>query len=230
MSALDLARLRCRRVETESELEALRRFRYRIYVEEQQKPLSYADHRQKTLNDPLDTGAWHYVCEQDDGLIIGTCRLHVAKRLPPQVETQLEITRFCSAHELPITFISKLMFAAGRRGLGAVPKLFSHCYTDSRNAGSVICFNHCSPRLAVLYVRIGLHRFGNTFQDSAVGPQVPMVHILEDEARYRETRSPLLADCLRYPNDACRVARLRDYFLRERAWQGFSQHTNHGEK
>lgn len=214
MSSLDLTRLRCRRLETEAELEALRRFRYRIYVEEQHKPLSYADHRKKTLNDPLDAGAWHYVCEQEDGEIIGTCRLHVADRLPTQVLEQLDIGEFCASQNQPITFISKLMFAAGRRGRGAVPKLFSYCYGHSRDAGSVICFNHCSPRLAVLYVRIGLHRFGRAFQDAAVGPQVPMVHILEDEARYRETCSPLLADCLRYPNDPARVVWLRDYFLR----------------
>jgi predicted GNAT family N-acyltransferase len=211
--------LQCSRATTPAQIDEARRFRYRIYVAEQGKTLSTADHECRMLIDPLDEGAWHFVCHVSGGELVGSCRLHCGARLPSRIENSLRLTEFMTHYAQPVGYISKLMFARNLRGRGAALQLLSHVYRSGRDAGAMICFSHCNPKLAPLYERMGLHRFGHTFVDSEVGPQVPLVQILEDESHYRECRSPLLKDCSSYANDTARVGELRHWFLRRMAWQ-----------
>lgn len=222
MTATPLAGLHCTQSSTAAELEEIQRFRYRIYVEEFGKPLDTADHRKKALIDPLDGGALHFSCRKPGGELIGTARLHLAPpaAFPDRVSALLGIGPFLADHGSPVGFISNLMIDPDLRGSGAVLDLLSYIYRKGRNQGAVVCFSHCQPKWVPLYEKLGLHRFGRPFHDSATGAQVPMVQMLEDEAHYRNCGSPLLSECLAYENDAARVRELRNWFLIRMAWAG----------
>lgn len=61
---------------TPEELEAVYRFRYRVYVEEMNRQERYADHDRKRIEEPMDAentiiGAFK------DGQVVGTVRLHL---------------------------------------------------------------------------------------------------------------------------------------------------------
>lgn len=210
-----MAAFSCAEATTAEALGEIRRFRYRIYVEELGKPLDTADHCRKELVDPLDDGAIHFACRDAAGELVGTVRLHLgpASLFPQPIAERLGIEGFLAGHGKPVGLISKLMITPGLRGRGVVLRLLSHLYSKGRDQGAVICFGHCHPRWVPMYEKLGVRQFGHLFEDPAAGTQVPMVYILEDEAHYRQCRSPLLPECLKYPNDPARVRELCDRFF-----------------
>tara|TARA_R110002072_G_scaffold234586_2_gene392178 strand:- start:4145 stop:4729 length:585 start_codon:yes stop_codon:yes gene_type:complete len=94
-----------REVTSETEREAVFRFRYRIYVQDQGRQEPYADHERRTLREPLDERGWVLGAFQD-GRVVGTLRtnprrdgsldgyesLYGIDRLPTEVQEQVAIT------------------------------------------------------------------------------------------------------------------------------------------
>ena len=62
-----------REVTSENERDAVFRFRYRIYVQDQGRQEPHADHARRTLREPLDDRGWLLGAFQDDR-VVGTLR------------------------------------------------------------------------------------------------------------------------------------------------------------
>lgn len=177
----------------------LERFRYQIYIKEQRKPLPWADHARERLPDPFDGSGHHftYHCGTD---LLGCSRLHVHEEVPLEALHRLNLAGFAARYDGQFGYVSKLMVARTRRGVGVPYELMKAMVeVGSSDPWRIeIAFFNCHPKLVPLYERTGFRRFGATFEDPHVGAQVPMHIICGDVDHFRHCGSVLTATASRF--------------------------------
>lgn len=187
--------------QTEAERQAIYRFRYQIYIQELGKQLEKADHQQQILCEPIDENSTLFFVEEQ-GEIIATCRVAFGcdTAIPDDWKERFELAAFDVYPCESFAFLSRLMVARRFRGLPLTNDLLRAAYALARAKHIRFAFAHCRPPLVSLYRNMGWRIYRESFEDSEVGIQMPMVLVLEDENHLRSVNSMLLADCLNWPN------------------------------
>ncbi len=180
---------------TQSEKEAVYALRYKVYIEEMDKPYENADHVNKRLYDRLDeTATLLYVTEQSE--IVGTVRINWGRDAHTlQSYAQVFLLHLFQEY-LPesFSFCSRLAVAANWRKSLVTVSLFEAAYFLGREESVLFNFISCSPHLVKLFKHFGFRRYSENFDDADVGVQVPMVLLLEDSEHLHASRSPFFKD------------------------------------
>jgi len=197
------------------EIEALERFRYSVYVQEQGKQVEGADHGQSRLRLPSDDEATHYYL-RDESRILGYARGHFGV-FPEHLQGPLQLhrfDRFCARDVL--FYSSQLMVAPQTRNLAVMRALTGGQYRDGRRRGIRAWLFHCQADLAPIYLRAGLHRYGPDFNLPHVGRQSPFIGICEDVDWFRACKSYFYPLTQEYENRDDFLLAFRNEFTPER--------------
>ena len=189
--------------QTKTERRAIYEFRYQVYIEEMGKPYSQADHEQRIFNDPLDERAT-LLYSTREGEIVGTVRINwgddtqaIAAFAGP-----FDLHKFQSFPTASLSFSSRLMVHRDYRHSALAAALSTAAYQKGRQRDVQFNFVHCNPRLVRLFERMGFRRYKQSFHDSEIGEQVPLVLVLEDIGYLIASRSPFLNSALERPNNS----------------------------
>ena len=184
-----------------ADLERVGKFRYHIYVEEQNKLAMHADHDARTLIEPADRRACTsvYWLEDDNG-ILGTVRAEVLSQSDVEQE-YLGLEAFDFLEPDQIVYFSRLMIAPNARGSRIASIL---CFTGFqlgvvKNCSVGILL--CKPELVPLFASYGYVAYADEFVHPEFGSEVPMAIV--GEVDYLRPRAPSLASWLeRYRPDS----------------------------
>jgi len=140
---------------TESEHEEVRRFWYRIYVEEMGRKQLYADHETRTIRDPYELNG-HVLCARDATGLVGTVRIHFTDTLG--IEEYVEL--YCCHHDPEFErdrgcVVTRFMVEKNRRAQRIGFALFSALYDYGTLRGCNSCYMDCNAHLIELFRSIG---------------------------------------------------------------------------
>ena len=195
-----------------ADLKAIRQLRYKVYIEEQKKPLPWADHAACELPDPLDASGIHFIGTSNRGDVLAAARLHMDPLAIATTLGRMGLDAAAAELRLPFGYFSKLVVQRSLRGAGMAATAISAVYNHGRRNGGLYCLCHCNPKLVSYYESIGMYQIGSAFHDPFVGPQVPMMVVVEDSATFEQRRSFLAADAAQYPNDQARASGIVRHF------------------
>jgi predicted GNAT family N-acyltransferase len=203
---------RCSIVTQPSEMEKVYRLRYRIYIEELKKNLPWADHAQKRLPDPHDSGAVHFAVSRLGGQPVGCVRLHLGTSIPKDLLQAMRIDSLVERDGHRCGYVSKLMVNRSLRGKGASLLMMMRMIEHGAAVGGQYALFHCNPKLCRLYERYGFRRFGKPFEMADVGTQVCMVNLFGDADHFAWVQSPLADFVRRFRLPEDRLQALRESF------------------
>lgn len=176
---------------TPEELQRIQRLRYEVYVEEEGKTLSCADHTARTLGDSHDEDAIHlYMIEA--GEVVACVRLH-AGFIPQALTEPLELERFPGCGAGHDCFISKLMVRKNYRGSMTFARLMRAIHAIAEGLGINMMFCTTFPHLVALYGRIGFESYRGVYLDKDFGPHHALAGRLKDFRFQREVLLPRAA-------------------------------------
>lgn len=181
---------------TREEMEAIYRFRYRIYVEELHRELGGVDHDKRMVTDAEDDKAYShhfYAGSVDD--IEGVVRLRVwgPGEMPAAFSKKFSMHLFGPAQaRLRSCEVGRYMIDPKRRGALVLPSMARRTYEFLAHEQAVdVSFCYCRPGLVDYYRRLGARPYGaDVFQESE-GLEVPLVSVLSDHDYYRRVGSPM---------------------------------------
>jgi predicted GNAT family N-acyltransferase len=175
------------------------RTQYRVYVEEQQKAYSEADHLRGWLTDPLDRNAIVVLVRQG-GAPCGTVRATFADHdcVKSHYANLFELGRFDRISDASISVCSRLAVLPGHRATAVSSLLFTTIYECGLKRNTQLSFSACAPELIQLFVRYGFREFSMPFVDPVVGTLHRMVLALDDLVHLEHVRSPFLAVARRF--------------------------------
>lgn len=167
---------------SDAEREACCALRYRVYVEEQKRHSTIADHERR-LDRSADDASGVFFCAHVDGVLVGTVRVHhgATTDIPPFVR------RTCMLPEtapLPtVAAIGKLAVDPAHRGANAIVMLLRACTAwltaDERATQQVFILAFDIPGVIGLYRMLGFKPVEPmTSHMSEIGPVVPMMRAL----------------------------------------------------
>jgi hypothetical protein len=148
-------RICIRAAATRDELEAVYRFRYRIYVEEMQRKQLYADHERRLIEDPLDAFSINLVAWLGSE-VVGVIRNNAAADGPlGQYEEFYAMHTVGNDHPRRTSITTRLMLAPGhRRGTLAI-RLASASYRIGLERNVRWNFIDCNDHLLHLFTGLG---------------------------------------------------------------------------
>lgn len=186
---------------TPSEKEEVYRFRYSIYVDEQRKSLSYADHGEKSLTDELDASSTILYIKHE-GEIIATLRKSWGgiSEYSTDLVKAYDLMMFDAFPSHTMCITSRLMVHPSFRPTAALSALFAHAYKISRERGCRFDFCNCAVERVPLMLRLGYRRYKPNFIDPDVGERVPLVGLYEDIEYLHKVRFPFIDEALRWSN------------------------------
>jgi predicted GNAT family N-acyltransferase len=160
---------------TGADLEEVERLRYRIYCDEQAKPMPNANHAARRLSDLLDPTAAHFVIRRE-GRVVACARLNVLDVTHAECE-RAGIDRLQELGFHRVAFMSKLMVDESHRRVSPMAaRLMKHMAEKAIAQGLLVGLCHCSSRLIALYQRVGLSPLaGRSWHDPGAGWQQAMV-------------------------------------------------------
>lgn len=193
----------------QSDRDAIYRFRYLIYCEQQGLLTEVADHEQRMLSDDDDARSTLFAA-WDDGEVVGTVRITGAWDGTSDALTEtLQLDRFTSvADPAVIAVLGRFLVHADHRGGSASVLLIFEAaqYCFARRVE--IAIGDCEPHLLSYYRSLGFRPYGRIFSH-ATSLLVPLVLLLGDMAHLRSVGSPIVdmipADYCDAPSDAVRA-------------------------
>jgi CRP-like cAMP-binding protein/predicted GNAT family N-acyltransferase len=182
--------------------EALYRFRYEVFTEEQQMCRNIADHERRVLIDPLDEHAVH-LCLEHDGELVGSMRsLQGLDHVPSSWRVNLFLDKFAQFPSSYFTFSGRLLIMPAHRGGRGLLNLIRYAFSWGRSVGARFDFIFCNPHLVRFYELMGWRRYCAYFEDAGLGFQVPLVLVVDDIPHLNAIRSPFAAIAPTYPTDS----------------------------
>ena len=139
-----------------AETDEIFRFRYRVFVEEQGINDTFADHKAKSLSDPLDETAYH-ITARHNGALIGTGRANiVADGIYPMARTLFQIEDFEAPEEqVTVGLSTRLMIAKTERAGFATLKIMTEGLKVMLLREAEWCLAVCRPELEDFFTRMG---------------------------------------------------------------------------
>lgn len=173
---------------TKRELEAIFRFRYRVYLE---KGLTFGgmDHERRMMCDEGDDSPFaRHVYVGTPGAIKGACRVFIwgAGEVPPEYFVAYGMESFPNIDTLRTSHVGRLVIGRGVRGRLTLPSLADFVY--DLVAGDERCdlnFSDCRPMLLQYYRRLGARPYGAPMRRVEVGLAIPLVSVLSDYDYFR---------------------------------------------
>lgn len=167
--------------------------RYSVYIQEQAKAYSAADHERKQLTDDLDATAAIILVADTKGPC-GTVRANWAHS--PDVKAtyahQFELSRFEQIHPRSISICSRLAVLRRCRGSRVGRMLFAEIYKYGLQNDTILCFAACAPALKPLFARYGFREYLPPHHDLAAGLLHRMVLVLDDIDYLEKIHSPFV--------------------------------------
>jgi GNAT superfamily N-acetyltransferase len=137
------------------ELEAVYRFRYRIYVEEMHRKQLYADHERRLIQDPLDPFSINLVAWKGSE-VIGAIRNNAAEDGPlGQYEAFYEMHAVGNDHPTRTSITTRLMLAPEHRRGPLAIRLANASYQIGLERNVRWNFIDCNDHLLNLFTGLG---------------------------------------------------------------------------
>ena len=191
------------------QLEAIYRFRYRIYVEEMNRLQFDADHSIKRIEDPLDHGGYNFAAFHGNE-VVGAVRVNFPRTSSiGHYETYLDMRSAGFFHPSATSMCTRLMVAQRLRRTSLAMRLAQVSYKFGLFNRIRYNFVDCDDQLTRFFARLGyiIHR-------RAVHPEYGMGTVMRldllDRAHLAQTRSPFLAifdEAIEQLNDASQGTR-----------------------
>jgi CRP-like cAMP-binding protein/predicted GNAT family N-acyltransferase len=196
-----------RETQDESELRAVQRFKYEIYVEEMGRYGAIADHERRLLVEADDPASHHFLVTVD-GTLAATMRLTWGgdDALTERHVEQYDLGGFL-AQMAPAELVvgERFMIAPAYRGSTVLLDLFT-AYMEFVNRRRIqLIFGDCEPHLLNTYQALGFRTYTERNVNSPeTGYLIPLVIVAEDVDYLRRLGSPL-AEVLTDFGDRARV-------------------------
>ena len=189
-----------RLAESQEDLVALYRFRYKIYVEEMGRVKHDADHVNKRIVDELDEGANNLVAYKK-GQIVGAARVKLNETITPFYRDFYKILDQVGTATNNISIVTRLMLAPEVRKSTLTYRLFIACYEFGLWRGTKFNFVDCNDHLIDLFMSFGCSYYIGKVTHPEYGLVNPLIINLHDETNLRITNSPFLDSFLRLKSE-----------------------------
>ena len=171
-------------------------FRYRIYVEEMDRPQNYADHGRGTVEEPLDATGRIFLAEDDKGNVIGTLRTNFSRDSDLGIyETLYGMECAGPLHPMHTSVSTKFMIAPEMRSGALGVRLASAGYRYNLREGILFDFIDCNPHLESTFSRLGYLAYRDRINHPEYGDVLPLVLALTDHEYLESIRSPWASIC-----------------------------------
>lgn len=186
-----------RKVRTESEANAVFRFRYQVYVEELGRTQRHADHAARAVEEPLDACA-NLFCAYDGARLVGTVRTNYTWRSPLGDYAALYQMQHCgTAHPHSTSVTTKLLVVPDLRGSTLPYRLAAATYAAALVDGVLFDFVDVYPARVRFFQRLGYQVHLPRVVHPEYGPVIVMRLSMRDAQHLAEVRSPFLRVLLR---------------------------------
>jgi predicted GNAT family N-acyltransferase len=175
---------------TADELEAVRRLRYEVYVEEMGRPQPHADHEARRIADALDETGWVLAVEHEDE-VVGTLRVNRASDGLGAYEALYGLAGLSAADARSTAIATATMFRPHVRKGQLSTELYLAVYAMLRAYGVHTLFVDCNPPLVSMFERLGFRRVRD-LEHPLYGDVRLLRHDLLDREHLRAVRSPLV--------------------------------------
>lgn len=181
------------------ELRQLYHFRYSIYVEEMKRSPRYADHRARTLEEPLDATG-HNLIALDGDTIVGALRANLGGESDFGEYRELyEMDRAGCWFPRHVSMTSKFMIARPYRGSVVAMRLALACFELGNLREIYFDFMDTNRHLEGTYSKVGYLPYRGRVWHPEYGDVLPMVLNLTDTGYLAAVRSPYLRVRRRHP-------------------------------
>ena len=186
-----------RLAETEDELQALYRFRYKIYVEEMGRVQHDADHDKKIIKDELDSKGYNLIAYKA-GQIVGAARLNLNESISDFYKDFYKIADQKGAHKFNTSIVTRLMVAKEVRKSPLAFRIFIACYETALWKGNRFNFIDCNDHLIDFFKSFGYEHYIKKINHKEYGLVNPLMLDLHDESHFRALKSPFLNSFLKW--------------------------------
>ncbi|WP_293372499.1 GNAT family N-acyltransferase [Nevskia sp.] len=184
------ARLRIAQAEIAEELEAIYRFRYRIYVDEMGRVQHDADHEARRIRDALDDGAINLAAWQSDE-VVGAFRVNLSVRGSlGYYEAFYEMGQSGDDHPLRTCIVTRAMVAKRLRCSDVAVRLCVAAFDVAVRHGVRWSFMDCNDHLVRFFTALGFVEYTSPKVHKEYGEVHLMRLDLEDHEHLRRLKSP----------------------------------------
>ncbi|EFI34088.1 GCN5-related N-acetyltransferase [Desulfonatronospira thiodismutans ASO3-1] len=181
---------------TDSEKERIFRFRYKVYIEEMNRP-AHADHDKRMITDWLDdTGTLIYAV--DNGTVVGTVRVNLKRHGDIEFENEYDVRMFNPYYPKRLSSTTKFMVDPKYRGGTIMNRLIQYLYAYGLENGIYFDFINVNEPLFKFYSRLGYRSYKDNFHHPEFGEVVPMVLAMNDRHYLETVKSPLARFAAKY--------------------------------
>jgi len=179
-------------VETEEELKASFKLRYKVYVECMGRLKDKGDHVQKELRDSYDETARAAIAIKN-GVAIGTLRLFWGEdaSFSSELIEAYHLSPFMDLlEENQICIVERLMVDESHRGSTTTLRMYKEVMHFVLDKQIEAVFLDCEPHHLNSYLKLGFRPFTETYTYPGIGLVVPMVLITGDYDHLKKIGSP----------------------------------------
>lgn len=177
--------------EDPTELEAVYRFRYGIYCEEMRRAQIYADHKRRTIREPLDDDSRMMVAYQN-GELVATLRFSFAREADLGYYPALyNMAAVGAAFPQQVSISTKFMMLPRCRRSTLAVRMIMASWPYGMKEGIRYDFMDCNPHLEAFFTGMGYRPACGRVQHPEYGDVQPMVLDLHDMEHLRLVGSPL---------------------------------------
>jgi predicted GNAT family N-acyltransferase len=183
--------LEIRLATTPTELEAVYKFRYSIYIEEMGQSESYADHHNKRIIDSLDGPHANVLAAWDNNQIVGTLRSSFIRDGGVGDYLDYYHLQHLSRETLSkISISTRFMLHPAFRCGTLAGRLVCETYRIGLEQGLETNYCDCDPRVASFFARLGYVTVTENFVHPEFGLGSIMKLNLHDKEHLEQLRSP----------------------------------------
>lgn len=180
-------------VTSPDELEKVYRFRYKIYVEEMERPQADADHERKRIKDKLDKGAYN-IAAFKGGEIVGVVRVNFSRS--SDISYYADFYRMDTAgsdHPAATSIVTRLMIEPSLRSGTLATRLACHCYELALRKNCRWGYIDCNDHLVAFFSSLGFKTYLGKIEHQEYGLVTPMRLDCLNIEYLRSIRSPFRA-------------------------------------
>lgn len=178
-------------VKTTAELEHVYQFRYKIYVDEMGRKQNYADHRRKTIIEPLDKTGYIFGAF-DNGEVVGTLRVNFAKQSDLGYYEELYNMRSVGeSHPNYTSIVTKLIVDHNHRFGRLAVRLCQAAYVFGLENEIKFNFMDCNQHLVGFFTFFGYEVYTANVIHPEYGKVTPMRCNSLDIDLLKQRKSPL---------------------------------------
>lgn len=178
--------------ETEDELRASYRLRYKVYVEGMGRLKDKGDHELKELRDEYDEVARAVVVIKE-GVAVGTLRLFWGGDAP-FCQTLIDAYHLAPFQKIlrdnEICIVERLMVDQEHRGSAIALQMYKLVWDFSVRHHIEAGFLDCEPHHLNSYLKLGFRPFAKTYSYPGIGLVIPMMYIPGDYEHLKHVGSP----------------------------------------